>query len=77
MRKFKKDDFVWFVDIYQGKAYPEWGRFEARTTDGRIVIDAYFGLFLLPKEECYFTKKECQKAIDEALKEGEEYADKT
>lgn len=77
MKKFKKGDKVWFVDICQKKAYPEWGTFEAQTTDGRIVIQSYFGLFILPKRECYFTKEECQEAIDKALKEGEDNADKT
>lgn len=65
-KQFKKDDMVWFVDIYQNKAYPDWGNFEARTTDGRIVIQSHYGLFLLPKEECYFTKEECQEAINQA-----------
>lgn len=77
MRRFKKGDSVWFVDEYARRVYPEYGTFEARTTDGRIVIQTYFGLFLLPKEECYFTKEECQETIDKALKEGEDHADKT
>lgn len=77
MRRFKKGDFVYYVDEYARRVYPERGTFEARTTDGRIVIQSYFGLFILPKRECYFTKEECQETIDKALKEGEDNADKT
>lgn len=71
-KRFRKGEKVWFVDSDETGAYPEWGDFEARTTDGRIVIQAYFGLFMLPIEYCYHSKKECQEAIDKKLKEVED-----
>lgn len=76
-KRFRKSNIVWFIDSDANSTYPEYGKIEAITTSKELVIQSYFGLFLLPKEECYFTKEECQEAIDKALKEGEEYADKT
>ena len=68
MRKFKKGDKVWFIDECKNNCYPEWGMFEANTTDKRIVISSYFGIFLLPKQECFYTKEECQAEINKEHK---------
>lgn len=68
-KRFRKGDLVWFVDIGQEGAFPECADFETRTTDGQIVMNAYFGLLTLPKECCYHSKEECQEAMNKEMEE--------
>ena len=67
-----RGQIVWFTDaeFRDGKevVYPEWGRYVKSTKKGFCLIDAFFGKVEFNKEFLFETKEECEKYIQEEIK---------
>lgn len=71
-QKFKEDSKVWFAD-YDTKNgfYAEYGYVRAkRQTDNYYIVEFYAGMLTFNEEELYFTKEDCEKAINEEMKDN-------
>lgn len=72
-------DEVWHVDGYKDKSgklkwYPKKGKVEAVKKNGDYIVRYYFGLSILPKDEDFKSKEECNHYIA-LYKENEYYED--